>query len=123
MTAAFLPAVFVCSLMVLFLVAHSLSKLTSGCNRAARLPKSHLRPDHMPSDDVPAEAEVVAAGRIDAALQQRGNGFRTGKAAGGVLVVAIGEIPEQVVAAAIDERQLFFRQRVHALCREKIIVA
>ena len=43
--------------------------------------KSHLRPDHMPGDVVPREAEVVAAGRIDAALQQRGNGFRTGEAA------------------------------------------
>ena len=62
-------------------------------------------------DIVPAEAEVVAARRIDAALQQRGNGFRTAEAAGGVLVVAIGEIPKQVVAAAIDERQLVFRQR------------
>ena len=77
----------------------------------------------MSGDVVPAEAEVVAAVRIDAALQQRGYGFRAGEAAGGVLVVAIGEIPEQVVAAAIDERQLFFRQRVHALCREEIIVA
>ena len=77
----------------------------------------------MPGDVVPAEAEVVAAVRIDAALQQRGNGFRTGETTDGVLVVAIGEIPEQVVAAAIDKRQLFFRQRVHALCREEIIVA
>ncbi len=33
-------------------------------------------------------------------------------------VAAIGEIPEQVVAAAIDKRQFFFRQRIHALCRE-----
>ena len=85
--------------------------------------KSHLRPNDMAFDVVPAEAEVVAAGRIDAAIQQRGNGFRTGDAAGGVLVVAIGEIPKQVVAAIIDERQLFFRQRIHALCREEIIVA
>ena len=76
----------------------------------------------MPGDVVPAEAEVVAAVRIDAVLQQRGNGFRTGKAAGGVSVVAIGEIPEQVVAAAVNERQLFFRQRIHALCREEFIV-
>ena len=76
----------------------------------------------MPSDVVPAEAKVVTAGRIDAALQQRGNGFRTGKAAGGVLVVAIREIPEQVVAVVIDKRQLFFRQRIHALCREEFIV-
>ena len=53
----------------------------------------------MPGDVVPTEAEDVAAGRINAALQQRGNGFRTGEAAGGVLVVAIGEIPKQVVAA------------------------
>jgi len=84
--------------------------------------KSHRRPNHMPGDVVPAEAEVVAAGRIDATFQQRGNGLRTGETAGGVLVVAIGEIPKQVVAAAIDERQLFFRQRVQALCREGIIV-
>ena len=76
----------------------------------------------MAFDVVPAEAEVVAARRIDAALQQRGNGFRTAEAAGGVLVVAIGEIPEQVVAAAIDKRQFFFRQRIHALCREGFIV-
>ena len=76
----------------------------------------------MPGDVVPAEAEVVAVQGIDAVLQQRGNGFRAGEAAGGVLVVAIGEIPEQVVAAAIDERQLVFRQRVHAPCREEIIV-
>lgn len=76
----------------------------------------------MPGDVVPAKAEVVAAVRIDAAFQQCGNGFRAGEAAGGVLVVAIGEIPEQVVAAAIDERQLFSRQRVSALCREEIIV-
>ena len=76
----------------------------------------------MPGDVVPAEAEVVAAGRIDAALQQRGNSFRTGETACGVSVVAIGEIPEQIVAAAIDERQLFFRQRIHALCREEFIV-
>ena len=76
----------------------------------------------MPGNVVPAKAEVVAVGRIDAAFQQRGNGFRTGEAVGGVLVVAIGEIPKQVVAAAIDKRQLFFRQRIHALCREEIIV-
>jgi hypothetical protein len=37
----------------------------------------------MPGDVVPAEAEVVATGRIDAALQQRGNGFWTGEIAGG----------------------------------------
>ena len=84
--------------------------------------KSHLRPNDMVFDVIPAEAEVVAVVRIDAALQQCGNGFRTGEAASGVLVIAIGEIPEQVVAAAIDKRQLFFCQRVHALCREKIIV-
>ena len=83
---------------------------------------SHLRPNDMAFDVVPREAEVVAAGRIDAALQQRGNGLRASKAAGGVLVVAIREIPEQVVATAIDKRQLFFRQRVQALCREEIIV-
>ena len=77
----------------------------------------------MPGDVVPGEAKVVTAVRIDAALQQRGNGFRTGKATGGVSVVAIREIPEQIVAAAIDKRQLFFRQRIHALCREEIIVA
>ena len=76
----------------------------------------------MLGDVVPTEAEVVAAVRIDAALQQRGNGFRTGEAADGVLVVAIGEIPEQVVAAAIDKRQFFFRRRIHALCREGFIV-
>lgn len=33
----------------------------------------------MPGDVVPTEAEDVAAGRINAALQQRGNGFRTDK--------------------------------------------
>ena len=48
----------------------------------------------MPGDVVPAEAEVVAVGRIDASLQQRGKGFRTDEAAGGVLVVAIGEMCE-----------------------------
>ena len=84
--------------------------------------KSRLRPDHMPGDVVPAEAEVVAVGRINAAFQQRGNGFRTGEAASGVLVVAIRKIPERVVAAAIDERQFFFQQRIHALCREGFIV-
>ena len=73
-------------------------------------------------DVVPREAEVVAAGRIDAALQQRGNGLRAGEAAGGVLVVAIGEIPEQVVPAAIDERQLVFRQPVQAFCRDENII-
>ena len=76
----------------------------------------------MPGDVVPAEAEAVAAVRIDAVLQQRRNGFRTGEAASGVSVVAIREIPEQIVAAAIDERQFFFRQRIHALCREGFIV-
>ena len=76
----------------------------------------------MPGDVVPAEAEVVTTGRIDAALQQRGKGFRAGKTARGVSVVAIGEIPEQIVAAAIDERQFFFRQRIHALCREDFII-
>ena len=76
----------------------------------------------MPGDVVPAEAEVVAAVRIDAVLQQRGNGFRAGETAGGVSVVAIGEIPEQIVAAAIDERQLFFRHRIHALCREEFVI-
>ena len=85
--------------------------------------KSPLRPHHMPGDVVPAEAEVGAVGRIDTAFQQRGNGFRAGKTtARGVSVVAIGEIPEQVVAAAIDKRQLSFRQSVHALCREEFIV-
>ena len=76
----------------------------------------------MPGDVVPAKAEVVAAVRIDAAFQQRGYGFWTGKAAGGVSVVAIGEVPEQIITAAIDERQLFFRQRIHTLCREEFIV-
>ena len=76
----------------------------------------------MPGDVVPAEAEVVAAVRIDAALQQRGYGFRAGETSGGVSVVAIREIPEQIVAAAVDERHLFFRQRVQAPCREEIIV-
>ncbi len=77
--------------------------------------REDIRPGHMPGDVVPAEAEVVAAVRIDAVLQQRGYGFRAGETSGGVLVVAIGEIPEQVVAEAIDERQLFFRWRVPAL--------
>ena len=77
----------------------------------------------MPGDVVPTEVEVVAAVRIDAALQQRGNSFRTGETTCGVSVVAIGEIPEQIITAAIDKRQLFFRQRVQALCREEIIVA
>ena len=76
----------------------------------------------MPGDVVPTEAEDVAAGRINAALQQRGYGFRAGKTARGISVVAIGEIPEQVVAAAIDKRQFFFRQRNHALCREEFII-
>ena len=76
----------------------------------------------MPGDVVPAKAEVVAAVRIDAALQQRGNGFRAGEAACGVSVVAIREIPEQVVSAAIDERQLFFSQPVQAFCREENII-
>ena len=76
----------------------------------------------MPGDVVSAKAEVVAVQGIDAALQQRGYGFRTGKAACGVSVVAIGEIPEQIVASAIDKRQLFFRQRIHALCREEFII-
>ena len=71
-----------------------------------------MRPDHMPGDVVPAETEIVAAGRIDTALQQRGNGFRTGEAAGGVPVVAIGKIPKQVVATTIDKRQLVSRQPV-----------
>ena len=84
--------------------------------------KSYLRPHHMPGDVVPAEAEVVVAGRINAALQQRGNGFRAGEAACGVSVVAIGEIPEQVVAVAIDKRQFFFSQPVQAFCREEFIV-
>jgi len=76
----------------------------------------------MPGDVVPTEAEDVAAGRINAALQQRGYGFRTGETSGGVSIVAIGEIPKQVVAAAIDKRQLSFRQSVHALCREEFII-
>ena len=76
----------------------------------------------MPGDVVPAKAEDVAAGRINAVLQQRGNGFRAGEAACGVLVVALGEVPEQVVAVVIDKRQFFFRQRIHALCREGFIV-
>ena len=75
----------------------------------------------MPGDVVPGEAKVVAAGRINAALQQRGNGFRAGEAACGVSVVAIREIPEQVVAVVIDKRQLSFRQSAHALCREEFI--
>lgn len=76
----------------------------------------------MPGDVVPTEAEDVAAGRINAVLQQRGYGFRTGETASGVSVVAIGQIPEQIVAAAIDKRQLFFRQRIYALCRKEFIV-
>ena len=58
----------------------------------------------MTFDVVPAKTEVIATVWIDTTRQQRGNGFRAGETAGGLLVVAIGEIPEQVVAVAIDER-------------------
>ena len=76
----------------------------------------------MPSDIVPAEAEIVAVVRIDTYPQQFAFDAWTGEAAGGVLIVTIGEIPEKIVAVAIDKRQFFFRQRIHALCREGFIV-
>ena len=54
--------------MVLFLFAHSLSKLTSACNtdRDARTHDlAELSSDHVPGDVVPAKAEVVAVVWID----------------------------------------------------------
>lgn len=71
---------------------------------------------------IPTKAEVVAVPRINTPRQQRGYGFRAGEAAYGVSVVATGEIPEQIVAAAIDKRQFFPRQSVQTLCREGFII-
>ena len=59
-TTAILPAFFGVFAHGAFLVAHSLSELTSGCNWDARFLEITPPPDHMPGDVVPSEAEVVA---------------------------------------------------------------
>lgn len=71
---------------------------------------------------IPAKVEVVAVVRIYTNLQQFTFDARASETTSCVLIVPIGEIPEQVIAPAIDERQLFFRQPVQAFCREENII-
>ena len=56
----------------------------------------------MPSDVVPAKAEVVVVVWIDTQPQQFAFDARTGEAASCVLIVPISKIPEQIVAPHIQ---------------------
>ena len=64
---------------------------------------SDLRPYDAVPYVVPAEAEVVAEIRICAEPQQFALDAWAGEAALRVLVIAIGEIPEQIIAVHVNK--------------------
>ena len=57
----------------------------------------------MSTDVVPAEAEVVVVVGIDTQPQQFAFDERTSETALRVLVIAIGEIPEQIIAVHVNK--------------------
>jgi len=57
----------------------------------------------MPRHIVPAQTKLIAMIGIDAEGNQQSSRLQTGESAFGLLVVAIGQIPKQVVAVEVLE--------------------